>query len=70
MIRMKIDLTSEANKNPKPELEESEDIECFSIPLKDLYTEVRKLSAQGYGIDGKVGSFAEAMQIANSWQGR
>jgi ADP-ribose pyrophosphatase len=61
MIRMKIDLTTDANKNPKPELEESEFIECFSIPLKDLHAEIRKLHAQGYGIDGKVASFAEAL---------
>ncbi|KAH6651937.1 NUDIX hydrolase domain-like protein [Truncatella angustata] len=70
MIRMKIDLNNDQNKSPKPELEEGEIIETFSIPLKDLYSEVRKLSAEGYAIDGKVGSFAEALETARAWQGQ
>lgn len=68
MIRMKIDLSKEENKNPKPELEEGEIIETFSVPLKDLYTEVRKLSEEGFAVDGKVGSFAEALETARMWQ--
>ncbi|KAM0815790.1 putative NUDIX hydrolase domain-like protein [Seiridium cardinale] len=70
MIRMKIDLSKGENQNPKPELEEGEIIDTFSIPLSDLYSEVRKLSAEGYAIDGKVGSFAEAMETARMWQGQ
>ncbi|KAK6066614.1 ADP-ribose pyrophosphatase [Seiridium cupressi] len=70
MIRMKIDLSKGENQNPKPELEEGEIIDTFSIPLRDLYSEVRKLSAEGFAIDGKVGSFAEAMETARMWQGQ
>lgn len=69
MIRMRIDLNSEQNKHPQPALEEGEIIETFSIPLQDLYTEVRNLSAQGYAIDGKVGAFAEALETARACQG-
>lgn len=69
MIRMKIDLNRAENKSPKPELEEGEIIDTFSVPLKDLYTEVRRLSVEGFAIDGKVGSFAEALETANMWQG-
>ncbi|KAK6210808.1 ADP-ribose diphosphatase [Pestalotiopsis sp. IQ-011] len=50
------------------ELEEGEIIDTFSVPLKDLYSEVRRLSAEGFAIDGKVGSFAEALETANVWQ--
>ncbi|KAI1843219.1 hypothetical protein JX266_010573 [Neoarthrinium moseri] len=68
MIRMNIDLTKPENRNPKPELEEGEFIETFTVPLKDLYAECRKLHAQGYAIDGKVGSFAEALELTNEYQ--
>jgi ADP-ribose pyrophosphatase len=70
MIHMKIDLTKEVNQNPKPELEEGEIIECFSVPLRDLFTECRRLEAQGFGIDGKVGAFAEGLELASIWQAR
>lgn len=68
MIRMKIDLQKEENKDPKPQLEEGEIIDTFSVPLKDLYSQVRALSAEGFAIDGKVGSFAEALQTASMWR--
>ncbi|KAH8678241.1 putative ADP-ribose pyrophosphatase [Xylariales sp. PMI_506] len=70
MVHMKIDLSKEENKNPKAELEEGEIIECFSIPLKDLYTELKILEAQGFAIDGKLGSFAEGLEISRMWQSR
>lgn len=68
MIRMKIDLSKPENQNPKPELEEGEFIDTFTVPLKDLYTECRKLYADGYAIDGKVGSFAEALELSSIWR--
>ncbi|KAF2995611.1 hypothetical protein E8E14_002281 [Neopestalotiopsis sp. 37M] len=68
MIRMKIDLNREENRSPKPQLEEGEIIDTFSVPLKDLYSQVRALSAEGFAIDGKVGSFAEALQTASMWK--
>jgi ADP-ribose pyrophosphatase len=68
MIHMKIDLDKEENQNPKPELEEEEFIECFSIPLGDLYAECRKLESEGFAIDGKVGAFAEGLEMANMWK--
>lgn len=68
MIHVKIDLEMAENKMPKPQLEEGEFIECFTVPLKDLYNECRKLEAQGFGIDGKVGAFAEGIESAREWQ--
>lgn len=66
MMRMNIDLSNPVNQNPVPELEEGEFIETFTVPLKSLYDECRKLYAEGYAIDGKVGSFAEALELSKS----
>lgn len=65
---MKIDLSKEENKNPKPELEDGEFIDTFSTPLADLYTVVREWNSHGYAIDGKLGSFAEALETARMWR--
>jgi ADP-ribose pyrophosphatase len=67
---MKIDLAKEENKSPKPELEEGECIECFSVPLQELYAECGKLESQGFAIDGKVGAFADGLEVAKMWQAR
>ena len=56
MVHVKIDLNRPENVNPVPQLEESEFIECFAVPMKDLYTECRRLNEQGYAIDARVGS--------------
>ncbi|KAK8108829.1 NUDIX domain-containing protein [Apiospora sp. TS-2023a] len=68
VIHVKIDLNDPANQKPKSQLEEGEFIECFSVPLKDLYMECRALEAQGYAIDGKLGTFAEGLEMSKMWQ--
>ncbi|KAI1504843.1 NUDIX domain-containing protein [Biscogniauxia marginata] len=68
MIHLKVDPEREENKNPKPELEDGEFIECFWVPLDDLYAECRRLEAQGFAIDGKVGVFAEGLEMSKIWQ--
>ena len=55
------------NKDPKPQLEDSEFIEVFTVPLKNLYTECKKLEAGGYAIDARVGTLAEGIEIARKW---
>lgn len=65
---MKINMSKAENKNPKPKLEDGEFIECFTVPLKDLYAECGKLEAEGFAIDGKVGSFAEGIEAASVWK--
>jgi ADP-ribose pyrophosphatase len=55
------------NKDPKPELEENEFIECFSVPLRSLYEECRRLEAEGYAIDARVGTLAEGIELAKRW---
>ncbi|KAI1379868.1 ADP-ribose pyrophosphatase [Hypoxylon crocopeplum] len=67
LIHLKIDPDREENRNPKPQLEDGEFIECFWVPLKNLYDECRKLEAQGFAIDGKVGVFAEGLEMSRIW---
>ena len=65
LIHIKIDLNDPANhaSNLKPELEENEFIDIFSIPVKDLWTECRKLEAEGHVIDARVGGLAEGVRL-------
>ncbi|KAK1488115.1 ADP-ribose pyrophosphatase [Colletotrichum tamarilloi] len=62
------DMQAEENRNPKPSLEEGEFIECFSLPLTSLYVECRRLEAEGYAIDGKLGSLIEGFQMSQVWR--
>ncbi|KAI1193880.1 NUDIX domain-containing protein [Nemania serpens] len=68
MIQIKVDAEREENKNPKPQLEDGEFIECFWVPFKDLYEECRRLETRGFAIDGKLGAFAEGLEAANTWK--
>ncbi|KAI0476002.1 putative ADP-ribose pyrophosphatase [Xylariaceae sp. FL0804] len=67
MVNLKVDPDREENKNPKPELEDGEFIEPFWVPFKDLYDECRRLEAEGFAIDGKVGVFAEGIEVTKMW---
>ncbi|KUJ09275.1 uncharacterized protein LY89DRAFT_657561 [Mollisia scopiformis] len=68
MIHVTIDLSLPENQNPKPELEENEFIEVFTIPLKDFYPELKKLEAQGYAMDARVATIAEGFELAKRWK--
>ena len=68
MVHVTVDLNDPANQNLKPELEDNEFIECFSVPLTKLYAECRKLESQGYAIDARVGTLAEGIEVAKQWK--
>ncbi|KAH6898146.1 NUDIX domain-containing protein [Thelonectria olida] len=68
MIHVKIDPARPENQTPVSELEDGEFIECFWVPLKDLYEACRKLQDQGFAIDGKVGAFAEGIETSKLLQ--
>ena len=55
------------NQDLKPELEENEFIEVFSVPLRTLYEECKRLEGEGFAIDARVGTLAEGIEIAKSW---
>ncbi|KAI8627901.1 NUDIX domain-containing protein [Xylariaceae sp. FL1651] len=61
---VKIDVTLPENQNPKPSLEDDEFIETFTTPLPSLYAECKRLEAEGYAIDGRVGTFAQGIELS------
>lgn len=68
MVHVTVDMTKPENRDPKPELEDNEFIECFSVPLTELYAQCRTLEQQGYAIDARVGTLAEGIEIAKRWK--
>ena len=68
MVHINVDMQLPENQNLKPQLEESEFIECFSTPLKNLYAECKRLGSEGYAVDARVGTLAEGIELARRWQ--
>ncbi|KAI9840861.1 MAG: hypothetical protein M1838_003871, partial [Thelocarpon superellum] len=68
MVHVTIDMSRPENRDPKPELEENEFIDVFTVPLKNLYRECRKFEEEGYAIDARVGSLAEGFEVARKWK--
>lgn len=68
MVHVTIDMELEENKNPKPQLEESEFIEVFTLPLRDLWDACKRLEKEGYAIDARVGTIAEGIEVAKQWR--
>jgi ADP-ribose pyrophosphatase len=67
MVHVRVDMSLPENQDPKPQLEESEFIEAFTVPLGSLFAEVERLAEQGYAIDARVGTLAEGVEIARRW---
>jgi len=68
MVHVTVDMSKPENKNPRPELEGGEFIECFTVPLTDLYAECKNLEKEGYAIDARVATLAEGIEIARRWK--
>lgn len=68
MVHVRVDMSLPENQNPKPELEDNEFIECFSVPMASLYEEMKKLEREGYAIDARVGTLAEGMELMKKWK--
>lgn len=68
MVHVVIDMSLPENQNPQPELEEDEFIEVFLVPLTNLYGECKRLEAEGYAIDARVGTFAEGIECAKQFK--
>ncbi|KAL1980409.1 hypothetical protein VTN96DRAFT_4195 [Rasamsonia emersonii] len=63
MVHVRVDMSLPENQNPQPQLEDNEFIECFSVPLASLFEETKKLEAEGYAIDARVGTLAEGIEL-------
>ncbi|KAH8793713.1 ADP-ribose pyrophosphatase [Hyaloscypha sp. PMI_1271] len=68
MIHVTVDMSKSENQNPKPELEDSEFIEVFTLPLTDLYAECKRLEKEGFAIDARVATLGEGIEIAKKWK--
>lgn len=68
MVHVTIDMSLPENQNLKPELEENEFIEVFTVPLTNLWTELEKLEAEGCAIDARIGTLAEGIEIAKQFK--
>ncbi|KAI0204152.1 ADP-ribose pyrophosphatase [Astrocystis sublimbata] len=58
-----IDTSLPENQNPIQSLEDDEFIESFTTPLATLYAECKRLEAEGYAIDARVGTFAQGIEL-------
>lgn len=70
MIHVSVNMSLPENQDPKPNLEPGEFIECFTVPLKDLYQECRRLEKEGFAIDARVGTLAEGIEVGKRWDVR
>lgn len=67
MVTVQVDMSDPRNKPEglKPELEENEFIECFSLPLETLWEDLRRLEREeGVAVDARVGTLAMGMEVA------
>lgn len=68
MIHVSIDMNLPENQDLKPELEDSEFIEVFLVPLRNLWNECKKLEEEGYAIDARVATLAEGIELARQFK--
>lgn len=64
MVHVRVDLSLPENQNPRPQLEDNEFIETFTVRLGQLWEECKFLEAQGFAIDARVGTLAEGILVA------
>ena len=58
---MNVDLSLPENQNPSPELEEEEFIEVFTLPMKSLFLDIKRLEKEGFAIETRVVALAEGL---------
>ena len=64
MVHVDIDMEPKENQDPKPQLEEGEYIDVFTVKLTDLWDECTRLEKEGFAIDARVGTLAEGIFMA------
>lgn len=67
MVTVQVDMSDPRNRPEglRPELEENEFIECFSLPLASLFEDLTRMEReQGVAIDARVGTLAMGMEVA------
>lgn len=59
MLFVDVDMDDPRNRDPKPDLEEGEYINCFTLPLGTLWEDLMRLEGEGYAIDARVATIAQ-----------
>ena len=68
MVHVSVDMNLKENQEPKPELEDGEFIETFTVKLSELWDECVKLEKEGHVIDARVGTLAEGILLAQRFK--
>lgn len=68
MVHVSVDMELPANKDLKPELEEGEFIEVFTVKLTDLWGMCETWEKEGCAIDARVGTLAEGILLAQRFK--
>lgn len=68
MVFVDVDMSDPRNQKPKPELEEGEFIDCFSLPLATLWEDLTRLDKEGFAIDARVATVAQGMELAKKYR--
>lgn len=65
LVTMEVDGEDERNIHPKPQLEEGEFIQVFTLPLKGLLENLAKVcESEGAAVDSRLYHLAEGLQLA------
>lgn len=65
LVTVDIDLSSEKNQNPKPQLEDGEFIEVFTLPLKSLLADLVKVcQEEDCVVDARLYHLAVGLELA------
>ncbi|KAF9889324.1 hypothetical protein FE257_007434 [Aspergillus nanangensis] len=67
LVYVRVDLSQPENQNPSPQLEEDELIECFTLPVKSLFTELKRLEKEGFAVETRVVALAEGLELSKRW---
>ncbi|KAF7588089.1 hypothetical protein BBP40_006188 [Aspergillus hancockii] len=62
-----VDLSLPENQNPVPQMEEEEFIEIFTLPMKSLFSDLKRLEKEGFAIETRVVALAEGFELARKW---
>lgn len=66
LVTVDIDLSSEKNQNPKPQLEDGEFIEVFTLPLKSLLADlVKACQEEDCVVDARLYHLAVGLELAS-----
>ncbi|CAN6623964.1 hypothetical protein TRVA0_009S02630 [Trichomonascus vanleenenianus] len=68
LVHVEVDMKDPRNQDPKPQLEEGEYIECFTVPLAELPQQLRRLYNEGYILDARIQNIADGIELARMYK--